>query len=166
MRNPLVWVWALFFLGSFAYLALIAGSLPDQLAVHFDASGHPNGFQAKDAFIATFPIFVFVMNIPLAAIYFFIDRVPPQMIHMPKKEYWFSKPELITLLHEKLRMVMGLVGIVCNFALLFTVQVIYQANASNPAFAVPLNGGVFVILTLAVLLIGAVFIILKPPAEG
>jgi hypothetical protein len=166
MRNPLLGVWAVFFLGSFVYLFLISGSLPDHLAVHFDASGHPNGFQSKDTFLSTFPLFVFLINIPLTAIYFLIGRIPSQMIHVPRKEFWLSRPELKGLFDQKVRMVMGLVGILCNFAFLFTVQVIYQANVSNPVFAVPLNGGVFILLTLVVLLIGAAFIIMRPPAEG
>ena len=166
MKHQLAWAWAALFLATVGYFFLTLGSLHDHLAVHFDASGNPNGFQSKSGYLGSFPSFVILMNGLFAAGYFFIDRIPAQLIHLPWKEYWFSKPELKTRFFGKFQTVFGLIGIFINFTFLFTVQVIYQANAPAPAFTLPLNAGVFVILALAVFLAAMTLVTLRPPAEG
>jgi hypothetical protein len=48
---------------------------------------------------------------------------------------------------------------------MFLEQVIYQSNAKDALISVPINGVVFVVLTLSVFFIALIFIITKPPSE-
>jgi uncharacterized membrane protein len=166
MNKKIGFVWGLIFLTTLVYLSFIESSLPDRLAVHFDIAGNPNGFQTKSVFISTFYCFTFLMNGLFFSLFWLLDRLPTQLINIPWKDYWFATDERKVVAFEKLRSVMGLTGIFVCTSFLFMVQVIYQANTSNPLLYVPINGGVFAILILSVFFIGLSFIITKPPTEG
>jgi uncharacterized membrane protein len=165
MSKNIGFIWGLAFLAMLGYLMFIESSLPDRLAVHFDIAGNPNGFQSKSTFITTFYGFIFFMNGLFLALFFLIDRLPTQNINIPWKDYWFANEERKVVAFEKLRAVLGLVGIFLCSIFLITEHVIYQANTTNPWFTFPINGGVIVILALSLFLVALSFIITKPPAE-
>jgi len=166
MNKKIGLIWGLAFLAMVGYLMFIEGSLPEGLAVHFDIAGNPNGFQSKSVFITTFYCFIFLMNGLFLALFFLIDRLPSQNINIPWKEYWFANEERKAAAFEKLRAVMGLVGIFLCSVFLITEHIIYQANTTNPWFTFSINGGVIVILALSLFLLALSFIITKPPIEG
>lgn len=165
MNRKIAGAWGSIFLTLILYLAAIANSLPDHLAVHFDINGRPNGFQTRSVFITTFFCFIFLMNGMFLALFFLIERFPAELINIPWKKYWFATEERKTEAFEKLRSVLGLSGIFICAAFLFTEQVIYQQNTSNPWVIIPLNGGIIGILVLSVFFIALCVIITKPPAE-
>jgi uncharacterized membrane protein len=166
MNKEIGLVWGLIFLAMVGYLMFIEDSLPERLAVHFDIAGNPNGFQSKSTFITTFFCFIFFLNGLFLALFFLIDRLPSQKINIPWKDYWFANEERKVVAFEKLRAVMGLVGIFLCVVFLITEHIIYQANTTNPWFTFPINGGVIIILALSLLLLALSFTITKPPTEG
>ena len=92
-----------------------------------------------------------------------MERLPSQWINLPRKDYWFSTPQLKAEVFGKLRGVVCLIGLFCNLAFLFTEHIIYQENTPDPVFRVPITGGVIGILVCVVLLALFVFWILQPP---
>jgi uncharacterized membrane protein len=165
MNKKIASTWVLVFLAMVGYLMFIQSDLPDRLAVHFDIDGKPNGFQSKTDFIVMFFWFTFLMNSLFLALFWGIDRLPVKNINMPWKKYWLATEERKNLAFEKLRGVLGLVGIFLCVTFLITEQIIYQANVANPWFAFPINAGVIIIFALTILMIGFAIVITKPPAE-
>jgi uncharacterized membrane protein len=166
MNKNIGFIWSLAFIAAVGYLMFIESSLPERLAVHFDISGNPNGFQSESTFITTFYGFIFLLNGLFLTLFFFIGRLPTQNINIPWKDYWFANEERKAAAFEKLRAVLGLVGIFFCAVFLITEHIIYQANTTNPWFTFPANGGVLVILILSLFLLAFSFIITKPPVEG
>lgn len=157
--------WGLVFLAMVGYLFFIQSDLPDRLAVHFDINGNPNGFQTKEVFMNTFLTFVTLMNMAFLAAFWGIQYLPTALINIPWKQYWFATNERKVAAFDKLRAVMGLVGVFICSMFLFTEQIIYQANAKDAWFTIPINAGVGVILVFSLFLIVLIFIITKPPRE-
>ncbi|MEA3409857.1 MAG: DUF1648 domain-containing protein [Candidatus Eisenbacteria bacterium] len=64
--------------------------LPERLAVHFGASGEPNGWSSKGEFMVLFgamEAFFVLFGVGLA---FALDRIPVALINVRNKDYWFS----------------------------------------------------------------------------
>lgn len=72
-------------------VSLLAGRLPEIVAVHFDASGNPNGFTTREGgrqfmlwFTLGAPAFIGIVTA-------FIPRlIPPAMINIPNRDYWLA----------------------------------------------------------------------------
>jgi len=163
MHKKLLGVWVVIFLAAIGYFAFTYSGLPEKVASHFDLAGHPNGFQTKDGYLAFFITMVLFVNGLFSAMYIGIERIPTQLINIPWKAYWLSKPELKSTFFGKIRMFLSLLGIYVNIVFLFTVQVIYQQNVPNPFLTIPLNGGVALILVSAIFFVGLIFVITRPP---
>jgi uncharacterized membrane protein len=77
------------------HFSSLYAQLPERVASHFDAQGHANGWQSKQAF---FQILV-IVSVLAAAIGFGVPRiiaaVPAQLINLPNKEYWLSPEHLV-----------------------------------------------------------------------
>ena len=140
-------VWAFIWIGTLGavlgHLAWTAGSLPDYLAVHFDVVGRPNGFQGKASFLESFIFFVLFINGLFGLACFWMGRLPENLIHIPRKDYWFSTPERKAIALGKITGIFLLIGAFSNVAFLFAVQVIYQENAKNPIRDCPWAEGPF-----------------------
>ena len=68
--------------------------LPDVVASHFNGRGVANGWQTRSAF---FTVFVSV-SVLAAVIGFAIPRIisamPPELIHLPNRQYWLAPDHL------------------------------------------------------------------------
>ena len=65
-------------------------ALPNELVVHFNAAGEPNGWSQKGSFMLTYAIteaMVVVLGVGLA---FLIERVPPSLVNIPHRQYWLA----------------------------------------------------------------------------
>src|SRR5580658_8066152 len=111
MNKKIALIWGLAFIVMVGYLMFIEDSLPERLAVHFDISGNPNGFQSKSTFITAFYCFTFFINGLFLVLFWAIEKLPSGSINIPWKEYWFATEERKVLAFEKLRAVLGLAGI-------------------------------------------------------
>ncbi len=70
-----------------------APGLPNRLATHFDASGNPNGWMTKTAyvpFMSLMGVALPVFTIGLTALSRFM---PDWAIHLPHKDYWLSSEQ-------------------------------------------------------------------------
>ena len=166
MSKKLSWLWLFFLLASISYFFMTYGSLPDQVATHFNAAGNPNGYMTKDSYLSFFLTFTLLMNLVFGAALLTLKKIPVALINIPRKDYWTANPERMEALHQKLGAVLALVATFMNCVFLFTVQVVYQANTPNVAFQVPLNGGVFFILLGVLCLVVFAFLVLRPPQDS
>ena len=163
--KKITWVWLASLAGVLLYLFLTYNQLPDEVASHFDAAGTPNGFQTKDGYLSFVLGFMFLMNGLMGGLYFLLALVPASLIHVPRKDYWFSTPERIQELHQRFRGVAGILGIFLNLVFLFAEQAVYQANVPDAPFRISINGGVFFVLLGGLALAVFSFLLFRPPAE-
>jgi uncharacterized membrane protein len=65
--------------------------LPEMVAVHFGASGAPNGWSGKTAFFVTYAVVEAAMAIAATAMVFFGERLPVSFLNMPNRDYWLAQ---------------------------------------------------------------------------
>ncbi|HKV24537.1 MAG TPA: DUF1648 domain-containing protein [Candidatus Acidoferrum sp.] len=131
----------------FLAIALVAGiyfwsnyaQLPQVVASHFDAHGHPNGWQTKQMFFAFFLGAVAIAWLVGFVIPSLIARMPAQMINLPNKQYWLAPERKGETLAELQRM-FGWFG--CALLLVVTTAVNYAIGQNLP----PASTGVPVLL--------------------
>jgi serine/threonine-protein kinase len=70
---------------------LLTGRLPEIVAVHFDASGSPNGFATREScrqlmlwFTLGAPAFIVLVTALIPRL------IPPAMINIPNRDYWLA----------------------------------------------------------------------------
>ncbi len=86
-RLPL-YVW-LFSLALFAFsVATSFPSLPERLATHFDAAGHPNGWSSRTAYVAFFPAFTLGVSGLVLGLTYSIRFFPSSTLNVPRSDYW------------------------------------------------------------------------------
>jgi hypothetical protein len=64
--------------------------LPDRLASHFDAAGHPNGWSSKSAYFALQGFILLVATGCFAALPVWLERAPIKLVNLPNRDYWLS----------------------------------------------------------------------------
>jgi uncharacterized membrane protein len=65
--------------------------LPDRLASHFDAAGHPNGWSSsKSAYFALQGFILLVATVCFAALPAWLERAPTKLVNLPNKDYWLA----------------------------------------------------------------------------
>jgi hypothetical protein len=88
-RLPLL-CFALLFAAATALIAWLPGRLPERVAVHFDAFGHPNGYATREGcrnfmILATLAPPALVVALSLLA-----RLLPAALINLPHREYWLA----------------------------------------------------------------------------
>src|SRR5437667_366923 len=80
--------------GAAIYFSSYYAELPAVVASHFNAQGVPNGWQTKSAFFAVF-VGVSVLAVLVGfGIPRIISLMPPELINLPKKQYWLAPAHL------------------------------------------------------------------------
>jgi Domain of unknown function (DUF1648) len=125
--------------------------LPDRLAIHFDASGRPNGGLSQ----AGFSIMVVVTMMVTAAIFAsasLLGRIPDRLINLPNKSYWLAperRDETLTFLREWSRWVLVLT--LALLTLIFGLTL--RANLATPPRLQPITiiwlAGAFIVILAA-----------------
>lgn len=85
-RLALIVVVALGVLQLFAF----AFFMPDVVASHFGLGGKPDGFMPRSAFIVVMAIVECIVIATAVAGPMLVDRLPPEMVNLPNKEYWLA----------------------------------------------------------------------------
>ncbi len=80
----------LLFVLALIHMASYYPRLPDRLASHFDAGGHPNGYSSKNGLFAMYIGMVILMGFLLPGIGFFLKKIPANLISLPNREFWFA----------------------------------------------------------------------------
>jgi hypothetical protein len=133
---------------------LLAGSvpmLPERVATHFGADGLPNGWTARESFVATMALIVVLPVAFMQGIGLVVGRLPPSLINLPNRDYWLAgerRPHTI----ERLRVAMLELG---NATLAFLIFVVWSVIDANRAAEARLGGafkyGLFAFLAFTAL---------------
>ena len=63
-------------------------SLPERLATHFDAAGHPNGWSSRTAYVAFFPVLTLGVSGFVLGFTYSIRFFPASTLNVPRSSYW------------------------------------------------------------------------------
>jgi uncharacterized membrane protein len=91
MRKFPLLLFAVLLAGAAALILSFTEQLPELVAVHFDASGRPNGFTTREGcrdfmLISTLgaPLFIAIVTALIPRL------LPPSMVNIPHREYWLA----------------------------------------------------------------------------
>ena len=73
-----------------AHISYFAPRLPDTVVSHFDASGTPNGWMPRQAFLLLYGVLVLVLCIPFLLLGPLIKVIPDRLVNLPNKQYWLE----------------------------------------------------------------------------
>lgn len=107
------------------------GRLPERVASHFGAGGHPDEWMSRDANMALGIGLIVFLSLMFALLPPLMKRMPNQFVNLPKKEYWLS-PENKETTTSRLTDWIRLLGVATNTFILYLFHLVYQANRSTP----------------------------------
>lgn len=169
MRN--VWIpttaWLVSMIINGLSAVVLAQSLPERVATHFNAAGHANGWMTRTGHLAFSLAFGLGMPVFLAALMYVMRFIPGSMWNVPNKLYW-SQPQH----HQRAAAQMFRLGLwLAALTALWTTSInglIWQANQSQPPLlhAGPMMISVSVYLAgVAVWVIALMRVFWKVPKE-
>jgi uncharacterized membrane protein len=86
-----IWLFLIVLVGGLAWIAVLGTHLPARVAVHFDAAGRANGWMSRGAAVGFFAVFALVFPLVLPALLFLARFLPPRMLNVPRKDYWYRQ---------------------------------------------------------------------------
>jgi uncharacterized membrane protein len=114
-----------------AQVFLYYPQMPDVMASHFDASGHPNGWMSRQVFMAIH----LSMLAMVAACFLWLPRITPRFpLHlwsMPHRDYWLA-PERREQTMDYVQTQMVWCGVATTLFLLAVSQLAFEANLTRP----------------------------------
>lgn len=119
--------------------------LPDTIALHFDGSGVPDGFQSKEFVLALDVGLVVFLVAVFGGINLAITRAPAYLMKLPNKDYWLA-PQRRAQTHLAMSSLMLWVGFVTIVLALAVFQLAIHASLSESGM---LNNDVFAVLLAA-----------------
>lgn len=135
----------------FAKAAAVWSRLPERVAVHFDASGIPNGWSSRSGLILTIAalIALFAASYLAAGL---IARLPDRLINLPRKAYWLAperRAETLEWLAGWTRwfLVVTLAFLVLTFIAVFEANLVVPPRLSLPVWFI----GGFAVLVVAMI---------------
>ena len=64
--------------------------VPDRIASHFDAAGHPNGWSSKDSFFGIYAGMVIVAAVIFLGAGLWMTKISIKYLSFPNREYWLA----------------------------------------------------------------------------
>lgn len=139
-----------------AYVALSASTLPEQVALHFDASGAADAYVSRQAYVLFWlglSLLILLLGVWLP---YRLALWKPSVLNIPNRHHWMAPARRAQTLDEVRRLLLAQAGaMLLLFALLHGL--ILQAHASEPP-SLPTASVVGV--TLAFLLVTGAFVTL------
>lgn len=139
-------------------------ALPETMASHFGASGRPDGWMSRTAFLVAFGGVWLLCVVPLAWTGW-LRRMPAHLINLPHREYWFPerRDEAVQLLESYL----GWFAVALTALLVVALELTLQANLTRS----PLDEGVFLAALGAFLVFTVVWLVVlyrafRPPEKA
>jgi len=90
MRGFAIVLLAALFAAAAAILYATADSLPAQVASHFDASGHVNGYMARRTYLLFMSLVTFGVPLLIVELNIVLPRFAPRLVRIPARDYWFA----------------------------------------------------------------------------
>jgi uncharacterized membrane protein len=106
---------------------LYYSQLPDNIAIHFNAVGEVDGWMPKSLNLMLSCLIIFIVTLSFGGIPYILKNISPDMINVPKKEYWLNgnnKDRLVTILSSHLYFI----GLTTNLFLVVLFHQLYEFN--------------------------------------
>ncbi len=88
-RIPAI-VFGLLLIGYIVFLVCTVSLLPQQMATHFDASGHPNGWMSRSSAVVFQGVIGLILPLIIAVAFCALRFVPTRGINFPNRDFWFA----------------------------------------------------------------------------
>jgi uncharacterized membrane protein len=149
----------IFYLGVLLFcvfeMARLWNVTPEQMAAHFNVQGNPDRFVPKAEFfwyqIQTLGV-VLLVTLPLQILF---SILPPGMINMPNREYWFAPERRAETVGR-----LNLFGTLMSAVILLAIQAAFEISAyANLRTPIMFNARLmFTVMAAAVIIISAMLI--------
>jgi uncharacterized membrane protein len=132
------------------HLSWAYNQLPERVATHFDASGHPDGWSTREGFLGVYLVLVGAMAAIFGGLTALVPRFPITTISLPNRDFWLAperRENTIRRLGEYL-LVMG------GITILFDVGVMHlTVQANRTPEEVRLSGWFWLLFTIYMLFV-------------
>ena len=128
----------LLYLAFIGYLIFSSGQLPSQVATHFRANGHPNGWMSRSSHMILMALLGLVLPLLIVAI-MNGARFFPSALNIPRKQFWLAPERRQETFRYLSRQALWFACVMVAFILGLQVTLV-QANAQTPAqLSMPLH---------------------------
>jgi uncharacterized membrane protein len=83
-------IFGLLLISYIAFLICTISLLPQRMATHFDASGHPNGWMSRSSAVVFQGCIGLILPLIIAAGFFTVRFVSPDQIRVPRRDFWLA----------------------------------------------------------------------------
>jgi len=119
--------------------------LPDNVAIHFSASGVPDSWVSRGFHIVMYTVLMAVLYASFAFAPRIFDGVPKKYISLPNSKYWLLDENLPEAVRRMSRLMYSF-GAATGLLMLGVLILIIKANLSDP---VALHGGISWVLLIS-----------------
>jgi uncharacterized membrane protein len=88
-RIPAI-IFGLLLLGYIVFLACTVSMLPQHMATHFDANGHPNGWMSRSSAVIFQGVIGLILPLIISIGFFVVRFASPEQIRVPRRDFWFA----------------------------------------------------------------------------
>ncbi len=150
--------WFFIFAFTVAYFFYTYQNLPDRFAVHFDASGHPNGWSSKSFHLYFYSALVLTTNALIFGLYRLRDIVRFNIYVKFERVKYGTPEEIKKEVVRRASLILSLVGIFLNYTFSVCTQIIAQTAQATPISISPKLMLVSIFAVAAMLVVGSMTI--------
>jgi uncharacterized membrane protein len=114
-----------------AFICLSSRSLPTLVAAHFDAAGRPNGYLAREPYIAILLLITVLVPLLVVVIPHRAFSHPDARLNLPNRDYWLAPERRAATVRFLSRQTSLFAWLVVVF-LCYTQWLVVRANALTP----------------------------------
>jgi uncharacterized membrane protein len=131
-NNKALFLFLAFLVSAAIFVVLISLSLPDLVALHFDASGMPNGFMPRNVYIGLILSLLIVLPAFVIVATWLAIGKPNARINIPNSSYWLA-PVRRGQTIAQLRLGIIQFGAKLVSFLCYVHWLVVQANSASPS---------------------------------
>lgn len=148
------------------YLDFTIADLPERVPIRFDLHGRPIGWFERSFFITWVLAFLAGLNGLFAALRVYFRKPRSRtIVNTPWKHYWFGVPDHHAEGVRRVRHLMVISGIFCNFVWLVGYHLcVQEAGVATPVW-ISVNSAIGLIVGGIVIFVATILLYMKPPHE-
>ena len=129
-------------------LAIASGlDLPDQIPVHFDLLGQPDGWSSKWSFVVALVGMLAIMQVWLRfAVPYLVRRTPARFLSLPNRDFWTATPARRHEASVRIADVMDWTGGFLALTTVLILNMVRQAAETQPYLAIAPENQVWVLI--------------------
>jgi uncharacterized membrane protein len=104
--------------------------LPDRVASHFNAAGHPDGWLPKKALTAVYAGTVALSALTCLLLSVLMKHIPGSLINLPRKDYWLA-PERIGATRDTISREVLIMGLGTTVFIIGVMHLVFIANLGS-----------------------------------